>query len=143
LNLQHHIHHNRMVKLRENCYSIWKSKSIPKWCKIYATFKACDAGFCFLHATRLDNIFIRPGTHEETLTWIPFLRAYGEIAIVKTPNRLQAKLQNREIPGIYLGPAEDHKGDTYTFWNLITKHLFESRSAVLLQQTYDNFHKLD
>jgi hypothetical protein len=42
-----------------------------------------------------------------------------------------------------LGPAEDHKGDTYTFWNPITKHVFESHSAIFLQQSYANFHKLD
>jgi hypothetical protein len=53
--------------------------------------------------------------HGETPKWIPFLRAFGEIAIVKTPTKLQAKLTNSGIPGIYLGPAEDHKGDTYTF----------------------------
>jgi hypothetical protein len=71
------------------------------------------------------------------------LRASGEIAIVKTPAKLQAKLTNRGIPGIYLGPAEDHKGDTYTLWNPITKHVFESRSAIFLDQTYADFHKLD
>jgi hypothetical protein len=42
-----------------------------------------------------------------------------------------------------LDPAEDHKGDTYTFWNPITKHVFESRSVIFLQPTYANFHKLE
>jgi DNA-directed RNA polymerase len=42
-----------------------------------------------------------------------------------------------------LGPAKDHKGDTYTFWNTITKHVFESRSTIFLGQTYAEFHKLD
>jgi hypothetical protein len=54
--------------------------------------------------------------HGETHTWIPF---------VKTPYKLLAKLQNRRLPGIYLGPVEDNKGD-----------ILESRSAVF-------FHKLD
>jgi hypothetical protein len=81
--------------------------------------------------------------HEETPKWINFLRSFGEIAIVKTPARLQAKLTNRGIPGIYLGPAEDHKDDTYKFWNPITKHIFESCSAIFLEQTYTDFHKLD
>jgi hypothetical protein len=47
--------------------------------------------------------------HEETPNWIPFLKAFGEIAIVKTPTILQAKLTQRGIPGIVLGPAEAHK----------------------------------
>jgi hypothetical protein len=42
-----------------------------------------------------------------------------------------------------LGPAEDHKGDTYTFWNNITKHVFESLSEIFLEQTYTNIHKLE
>jgi hypothetical protein len=36
--------------------------------------------------------------HEETPKWIPFLRTFGEIAIVKAPTKLQAKLTNRGIP---------------------------------------------
>jgi hypothetical protein len=93
--------------------------------------------FCSLQATRLDNILIRPDTrlspyemyHEETPKWIQLLRAFGEIAMVKTTTKLQDKLKNGEIPGIYLGPAEDHRSDTYKFWISITIHVFESRSA--------------
>jgi hypothetical protein len=81
--------------------------------------------------------------HEETPEWIPFLRAFGEISIVKTTTNLQAKLTNRGIPGMYLGPADDHKGDTYTFWNPITKDIVESHSAIFLNQTYAEFQKLD
>jgi hypothetical protein len=36
--------------------------------------------------------------HEETPKWIPFLRAFGEIAIVKTPTKPQAKLTISVIP---------------------------------------------
>jgi hypothetical protein len=81
--------------------------------------------------------------NEETPKWINFIRAFGEISIVKTPAKLQAILISRGIPDIYLRPAEDHKGDTYTFWNTITKHVFESRSAIFLEQTYADFYKLD
>jgi hypothetical protein len=50
--------------------------------------------------------------HEETPNWIPFVRAFGEIAIDNKPTKLQARLTNRRFPGINLGPAEDLKGDT-------------------------------
>jgi hypothetical protein len=81
-------------------------------------------GFLFFTGHKADNILIRPETHlspyemyhEETPKWINFLRACEKIAIMKTPAKLQAKLTNRGIPGVYLGPTEDHKGDTYTFW---------------------------
>jgi hypothetical protein len=42
-----------------------------------------------------------------------------------------------------LGPAKDHKGDKCTFWNPITKHVFESRLAILLDPSYADFHELD
>jgi hypothetical protein len=63
--------------------------------------------------------------------------------IVKTATKLQAKLRNRRVPGIFLGPAEDHMGDTYTSWNPITKHAFESRSAIFLLRKYADFHELE
>jgi hypothetical protein len=70
-------------------------------------------GFFFLQATRLECILIRPDTHltpyemyhAETSKWINFLRAFGEIATVKTQAKLQAKLSNRGISEIYLGPV--------------------------------------
>jgi hypothetical protein len=70
-------------------------------------------------------------------------QSFWRDCIVLAPTKHQAKLTNRGIPEIYLGPAEDHKDDTHTFWNPITKHVFESRSAIFLDQTYADFHKLD
>jgi hypothetical protein len=107
--------------------------------------------YCALHATRLDNILICPDTHlslykmyhQETPKWLPHLKKFGEIAIVEIPLKIQAELDNCGIQGIYLGPAEDHKGDTYQFWNLLTKHSCESRLAIFLQQSYAEFHKMD
>jgi hypothetical protein len=54
--------------------------------------------------------------HEETPKWIPFLKEIGELAMIKTPTKLQAKLQNRGIPVTYLGTSEDHNGDNFSFW---------------------------
>jgi hypothetical protein len=108
-------------------------------------------GFCLLHATGLDNNLIRRDIHSspykmyhgEMPTWIPFLKSFGELAILKTSNKLQAKFRNRGLPGKYLGPVENHKGDTFNFCNPITKRVVESRSKVFLQQTHSSFHKLD
>jgi hypothetical protein len=35
------------------------------------------------------------------------------------PVEIQAKLDNRGIPEIYLGHAEDYKGDSFQFWIFI------------------------
>jgi hypothetical protein len=94
--------------------------------------------YCALHATRLDNILICPDTHlspykmyhQESPTWLPHLKTFGEIAIVRITLKIQAKLDNCGIPGINLGPAEDHKGDTYQFWNPLPKHSVVSSLAV-------------
>jgi hypothetical protein len=52
-------------------------------------------------------------------------------------------LDHKGFPAIYLGPSEDHKGDTNVFWNPKTKHSLKSHSAVFLQQNYATFNKLD
>jgi hypothetical protein len=93
---------------------------------------------CALHATRLDNILICLDTHlslyemyhQKIPSWLPHLKSFGEIAIVIISLKIQAKLDNCGILGIYLGPAEDHKGDTYQFWNPLSKYSCESRLAV-------------
>jgi hypothetical protein len=52
--------------------------------------------YCALHATRLDNILICPDTHlspykmyhQETPSWLPHLKTFGEIAIVLIPLKI-------------------------------------------------------
>jgi hypothetical protein len=45
------------------------------------------------------------------------LRSFGDMAGVKSTTKMQAKLENKGFPPIYLGSSEDHKGDTNIFWN--------------------------
>lgn len=53
--------------------------------------------------------------NHESLNEIPFLKAIGEVPIVKSTIKLQIKLQNRGIRGIYLGPS------LVTFYNITMK----------------------
>jgi hypothetical protein len=46
--------------------------------------------------------------------------SFDKIAVVKSTGKMRAKLEN---PAIYLGPSEDHKGNTSIFWNPKTKHI--------------------
>jgi hypothetical protein len=122
-----------------------------KQAEFAAPLRGAMWAYCALHATRLDNILICLDTHlswykmhhQETPTWLPHLKTFGKIAIVVITLKIQAKLDYRGIPGIHLGPAEDHKGDTYQFWNPLIKHNCESCLAVVLQQSYAEFHKMD
>jgi hypothetical protein len=107
--------------------------------------------YCAQLVTKLDNILICPdmGTtphklfYGENPTWIPHLHSLGEIAVVKLTDKIQSKLKTGDFQGIYLGPAEHHHGDVYSFWNPITKCSIQSRTAVLLKQTYGEFYKID
>jgi hypothetical protein len=86
--------------------------------------------YASLHATKLDKLIIRPDTHlspvhlyyGHTPEWAEHLHSFGESAIVKSTIKIKAKLDNKGFLAIYLGPSVDHKGDTYVFWNLNTKH---------------------
>jgi hypothetical protein len=73
----------------------------------------------------------------------PKMNRYQLLTTFKEGIALSWKLQNRGIPGNYWGPSEYYNGDTYTIWNPITKHVIESQSAIFLQQTYADFHKID
>jgi hypothetical protein len=107
--------------------------------------------YASLHATKQDNLLIRPDTHlspvymynGQTPEWAEHLHSFGKIAIVKSTTKMKAKLANKDYPAIYLGPSVDNKGDTYVFWNPKTKHSIELRSAVFFQQNYRTFNKLD
>ena len=46
------------------------------------------------------------------------MRQFGEMAVIKVSKQIKGKLQNRGIPGVYLGRARDHAGDTHRFLNL-------------------------
>jgi hypothetical protein len=107
--------------------------------------------YASLHATKIDNLFIRPDTHlcpvymyyGHKPEWAEHLHSFGKKVMVKSTTKMKAMLANKGFPAIYLGPSVDHKGDTYVFWKPKTKHSLESRSTVFLQQNYGTFNKLD
>ncbi len=47
-----------------------------------------------------------------------FFKTFGEIAIVKTGEELQSKLENRGVPVFYLGHAEKHSAEVSPFLKL-------------------------
>jgi hypothetical protein len=99
--------------------------------------------YASLHATKLENLLLRPDTHLSPVYMYygqkpegdEQLHSFGKMAIVKPTTKVKAKLDNKGFPAIYLGTSVDHTGDTYDS--------LESRSAVFLQQNYGTFNKLD
>jgi hypothetical protein len=63
--------------------------------------------YASLHATKLDNLLIRPYTHlspvymyyGHTTEWAEHLHSFGEIEVVKSTTRMKAKLANKGFIG--------------------------------------------
>jgi hypothetical protein len=106
---------------------------------------------CALLITKLDKALICSDVHlppyelfyEYNPAWLPYLKLFGDMAIIKNPKKVQAKLKNRGFPAIYLGPAADHKEDVYNFWNPKACQCIQSFTAVFLKVKYSSFYKID
>lgn len=66
----------------------------------------------------------------------PYIRRFGEVAVVKTGNKIQNKLENRGEPALYLGHAEKHSDEVSRFLKLTTKRVIRSRDARWLDKTF-------
>ena len=66
----------------------------------------------------------------------PYIRRFGEMAIVKTGVKLQNKLENRGIPVLYLGHADKHSAEVSRFLKLTTKRVIQSRDVRWLNKTF-------
>jgi hypothetical protein len=106
--------------------------------------------FCAFYATHLENILLHSNQnktpyelfHGSLPPWLPHIQPFGSMAIVKTTNDIQSKLNNHGIPAIYLGPALDHADNVYIFCNPKTKAQFRSRNAVFLPDTFSDYFKI-
>ena len=64
------------------------------------------------------------------------MKQFGEMGIVKIPQKIKGKLANRGIPGMYLGRAKDHAADTYKLLNIKTERVIVSRDVIWLDKVY-------
>ena len=67
------------------------------------------------------------------------MRQFGEMAVIKVSKQIKGKLQNRGIPGVYLGRARDHAGDTHRFLNLQTELVLTTRDIIWLNKVYGDY----
>ena len=66
----------------------------------------------------------------------PFIRRFGEVAIVKTGEKLRSKLENRGMPALYLGHADKHSAEVSRFLKLTTRRVVRSRDVRWLNKTF-------
>jgi hypothetical protein len=61
---------------------------------------------------------------------------FGEVGLVNTKERIQAKLSNRGTPCMFIGYTEHHSRDVYRMLNLTTNSIINSRDIIWLNKTY-------
>ena len=82
--------------------------------------------------TKIGNSLPRPGlAHDPHTAWfgvdakpnriLGHLQPFGRIAYVTNRNKIKAKLDVRATKCVFVGYAVDHSGDTYKFYNPLTK----------------------
>jgi hypothetical protein len=61
---------------------------------------------------------------------------FGEVGVVTTKERKQAKLSNRGTTCMFVGYTEHHSRDVYRMLNLTTNSIINSRDIIWLNKTY-------
>ena len=107
------------------------------WCEIIST------------ATKLDNIMVRkertkpPHTlfYNEGARYVKYLRTFGEMAVIAISDgkKLRSKLDTGGRTGIFVGYADDHAGNVYTFINVQIKKIILSRDVQWLNSFWKQY----
>ncbi len=90
--------------------------------------------------TKLGNSLPRRGQADDPYTlWfgdgtkanriLQHLQPFGRIAYVTTRPQIRPKMDPKSIKCIFVGYADDHSGDTYKFYNHVTKKTILSRDV--------------
>jgi hypothetical protein len=75
--------------------------------------------------------------------WIDNLHKFGELAIVHDgAHSISSKLQDKGLLCLFVGYPEIHAGEVCQFFNLATKRIILSRSAILLKINFHMFNQL-
>ena len=94
-------------------------------------------GEACMTAIDIENLLVSSG-HDE-----PSYREFYKKDLPKAEEMRQfgvkGKLQNRGIPGVYLGRARDHAGDTHRFLNLQTELVLTTRDIIWLNKVYGDY----
>jgi hypothetical protein len=64
------------------------------------------------------------------------LKMFGEVGVVTTKEKIQAKLSNCGTPCMFVGYTEHHSRDVYRILNLSTNSIMNSRDIIWLNKTY-------
>jgi hypothetical protein len=72
----------------------------------------------------------------ENPTLYDYLKIFGEVGVVTTKDRIQAKLRNGGTTCMFVVYTEHHSRDVYRMLNLTTNSIINSRDIIWLNKTY-------
>lgn len=70
-------------------------------------------------------------------------RCFGEMAVVKTCDKIQSKLKNKGTVVMMIGYCESHSRGTYRFLNMTTKKVMMSRDVTWPNCLYGDHYKVE
>ena len=70
------------------------------------------------------------------------LRAFSEVSVVTTKDKIQGKLKNRGTTWIFIGYIANHSRDVFQMLNLETYEIIHSRDIVWLKRCITNKLKM-
>jgi hypothetical protein len=99
---------------------------------------------CVMNVTYLSNIMSTKSSFKSPFELLygekPKLhnnpKMFGEVGVVTTKKRIQAKLSNRGTTCMFFGYTEHHSRDVYRMLNLTTNSIINSRDIIWLGKTY-------
>ena len=74
---------------------------------------------------------------EQLMTYVKHMRTFGELAVIKTAQKIQAKMKNKGTTMMCVGYTNNHASDVGRFLNLETKRIVLSRDAIWLNKVKD------
>jgi transposase InsO family protein len=128
-----------------------KIRSMLNWARLTATLRSKLWAQCANTATFLENIIYKRNKgmtsyemlHGKPSPIIKNLRIFGEVAMVHNSNKIQAKLENKSTPALFIGYPEDHAMEVYEFLNLETHCLMLSRNYIWMNQSFGEYMGLE
>jgi hypothetical protein len=99
---------------------------------------------CVMNITYSSNIILTKSNlkslfeslHGEKPTLQDNLKIFGEVGVVTTKDKIQAKFTNQGTTCMFVGYTEHHSRDVYRMLNLTTNSMINSRDIIWLNKTY-------
>jgi hypothetical protein len=139
-------------KIERKFATLWnKVRSMLNTAKVPKELRNKLWAQCANHATLLENTLLYPNKqqtpyfflHNKQPPWINNLHIFGELAVIHdSAHKIQAKLNNKNTYGMFVGYPLNHSHEVCSFLNIHTKHMKLSRNYIFINHFYGDLMKL-